>query len=121
MPPAVCVVLPPSLCQDWGGYSLPLTGWLVCACVCVTLAATEHIQSELVRAMYSEDGLDVLLKETDDVASQRYGCIADLDNMPLAGRVHRVTLPVCVRCAGDVAGVCAMCAPCPLPEQACVQ
>jgi hypothetical protein len=34
---------------------------------------TEHIQSELVRAMYSEEGLEVLLKETDDVADKRCG------------------------------------------------
>ncbi len=31
----------------------------------------EHLQSELVRSMYSDDALETLLKETDDVAEKR--------------------------------------------------
>lgn len=34
--------------------------------------AKEHIQSELVRSLYAENKFDDLLRETDDIAQQRY-------------------------------------------------
>jgi hypothetical protein len=53
------------------GLQLAGTPFFVATNVLPFLCA-EHMQSELVRALYTDEGLEGLLKETDDVAEKRY-------------------------------------------------